>query len=606
MKDFLSRIQLPGWILIGILTVAACYFSGVVPAVIGMISDVSNQAQSPAVSVPTLANGQPSQPQTGTTPNVDSNGQPVNPVQPGLPGEVSADGYYPGQCRPGDTRPSLNVAFDDYVGFYRVVVQYMTMSSDQYCLNLMPKWSGPNWDINGWSEDVVEEMMKRGEIDVYFGSNGALALWDSNSGRVVWTTDQSAGADAIVARNSVTTRVDPKTGLPSPNFNDALGQTACTARGSADNYFLFTALQSAAFLPGDVNIRYTDYPVDDFKAGLCTFVVYWDPIVRDAMMADTTTILTTNDWRTVSDYAVISIQADNEKEDAIVYFLAQFNAAGVSFTNENLAATAELLVTWVHDGNNMAGWLFLDPAKAAADLAQLMDGVALGSLRSNVIMFDSDLFGWNLVKDQFDKTHLTMQTGDVHDNSADNSKGSLYNSDDFISDKYVEILNKNNAVNVVGNFAHDYITDVNEAVPNLDDNTLFTLPEIMTIKHKNIAFQEGFARNLMPGEMETLLSLLQPLANQMRISPDMVIVVQGGHGLYSADQSVMDTQARLAFRRASYIKEILSDPKGLNIPINRIVVNPIPIAPTHTLAPSELKDYIVVLISVVNTGGVQK
>jgi hypothetical protein len=101
------------------------------------------------------------------------------------------------------------------------------------------------------------------------------------------------------------------------------------------------------------------------------------------------------------------------------------------------------------------------------------------------------------------------------------------------------------------------------------------------------------------------LTLLQPLANQMAVSPDMVIVVQGGHGLYSNDPTVMATQAKLAFRRASYIKEILSDPNGLNIPINRIVIDPTPIAPDHVLTATELPDYIVVLIKVVNTSGLK-
>lgn len=524
----------------------------------------------------------------------------TTPIQPAQ----SVDGGYPGQCKPGSSQTQINAAFDDYAGFYPIVYQYLTIGSDKYCLNLFPKWSGPNWDKNGWSESEIEAKMKAGEIDIYFGSNGALALWDSNNGIVIWTTDQSAGADAIVIRDSVTTRTDPKTGLPAPSFNDALGQTACTARGSADHYFLLTALQSAGFLNTDVNIVFPDYPVTDFNNKLCNLVAYWDPIIRDAQVAGNSTIITTQDWRTVSDYIVASRQADGGKKEALFYFLADFNSSTEAFTNANLDNTANLLIAWVHDGDNMAGWLFLDPTKAGADLRQLMEGVAPATLNNNVTMFESDTTGWNLVKDQFDKTHATMINGGITDN-LDNTKGSVYDSNLFISGEYVKALSNSGVKTVAGQFSHKYITDINQSLPNLDKNTLYTLPEILTFKHKNIGFAEGQARELVGGEMDMLLIALQPLANQMRNSPDIVIVLKGGHGYFSKNADVMDTQKRLAFRRASYIKEILSDPNGLNIPMNRIVIDTEIIAPDHTLTSEELPNYMVVLIKVVNIAGLK-
>lgn len=559
----------------------------------------------------TQNNGAPATVQPNAQPSSGDSNSPVAPVLPGLNpvAPVITNGYYPGQCAPDDTRTELVVPFDGYAGFFPVIVQYMTMRSDHYCLSLLPKFSGPpNYENNSFTESEIEDGVKSGEYDVYFASNGALSLWDSKSGLVVWTTDQSAGADAIVVRNSVASPngpIDPVTGLRRPTFNDALGQTVCTPRGSADNYFIFTALQAAGFLQGDVNIRYTDYPVKDFNAGLCSFVVYWDPAIRDAMTSDTTTIITTKEWRTISDYIVVSPNADANKEDALMHFFADYNASTSAFTVENLPATANLLVTWVHDGNNMSDWMFLNPDKPLESLRDLTSKVAYSTLNNNILMFGSDFYGWNLVRDQLDKAHASMALYGVLDNSPENTKGSIYDSSIFVSSKYVDALNKSGQVSVTGDFDNKYITDVNEDRPDVEDSVLFTLPEILSLQHKNIGFVEGQSRELLDGEYETLVTLMQQMAYQMTLSPDMVIVIQGGHGLYSTNETVMRTQARLAFRRASYIAEILSDPKGLNIPLNRIVINPTPIAPDHPLTDAELPNYIVVLIKMVNSGGVK-
>lgn len=565
----------------------------------------SNNEPTPNVTfVPTLANGQPSQPQTGTTPNVDSNGQPVVPTQVVQP---QADGLYPIACRPGTTKTRLVGALDDYAGFYPAIVVYMTAPENpDYCLDLIPKWlGGPEYDL---SEAQVEEKIKLGEFDFYFASNGALALWDAESGRVVWSTDQSAGADVIIARNDIA-NID---GNPLLTLNDALGQTVLTSCGSADHYFLSLAFQTAGFNLSDIRVQCTGDPVGDYLTGAGKVVTYWDPIIRDAMTPDSSVMVTTNKWRTISDYVVMSKQAYDNKEDAMFAFLKDYNAATEAFTVANLPNTANLLVSFTFKGQNMAGWLFIDPKDPVGSLTKLVDGVAFSTLDKNVIMFKTDFFGQNLVIDQLDKTHVVWQKAEVY-NNADEGTTKVVNYDpkSFVSDKFVKMLSKSDAKNVDGDFSNTYVTDINEERPNMDDTTIFAMDELLSLKYKNIQFKTDEARQLVSGEREKLEAMLQPIADMLKASPDAVIVIRGGAGFYSTDADIMAKQNFFAYRRALYISEILTDKNGLNIPSNRIVIDPVSYLPDHTPGTvvdpltglSEEDTYKVVIIRVVSTSG---
>ncbi|MBP9820419.1 hypothetical protein KBC79_06835, partial [Candidatus Woesebacteria bacterium] len=552
---------------------------------------------------PKIETAQPIAQNNGTPATVQPNAQPSNgdsnsPVAPVLPGSnpavpVVTNGYA-SLCQPGDARTPLTVAFDSYPGFYPLVYRIMALNaSEAYCINLMPKWSGPNYDQNGYSEAEMEDLVRSGQVDVYFASNGALALYDAGSGRVIWTTDQSAGADAIVAWNDIAAD-----GVPS--FNDALGQTVLVSKASADHYYMLKAFQAAGFQPGDVYIEFSDQPVADFLSNKGKIVAYWDPPIRDAMVAGTKVLTSTNDWRTISDYIVVSLNAYDNKEDALVYFLADYNAATEAFTVDNLEDTANVLVNFEFAGNPMADWLWMDVSDSYGSLETLMSGVAIATFNDNFTMFEN-IDGWSLVKDQLDKTHGTWVYGEIYDNT-NNTEGTVYNSDLFISNKFVELL-AGSIKSVRGEFSKDFVTDVNENLPKVDKDSLFVLPELLTLQYKNIKFVEGQSKQLVDGEETKLLALVQPIANLMAESPDSVIVLQGGHGLYSPDQSVMDSQAKFAYRRAQYIRELLSE--KLNIPINRIIIDPHAIAPTGPISEEKEVEYKVVLIKVVNAGEVK-
>lgn len=615
--NFLSRIKLPGWILIGILTLAACYFSGVVPAVIGMIADASNQAQSPTVVVPTLDNGQPSQPQTGTTPNVDPDGQPVVPVLPGIPGEVASDGKYPIECHAGTTLTQLDVWADGYPGYYPLLYQVATLpASDKYCINLYLKFTGPKYDQHGWEEFQIEQMLSSataldaegkevvvpattepdgtGAVDIYFGTNGGLSLF--GSGKIFYSPSGSTGADQIWALNSV---ASPFAKDGKPSFNDLFGRTIITSQGGADHFLTLRMMQLVGLTTNDVHIIFpTDgnNPVDNFCAGNGQFVAYWSPLIEGANCQPATLLLSTGWWKgAVTDYMIVSNSADSNMEEAVFYFLNDYNNATQAFTVDNLPATAQVLAGMQYEGNGLADWMFLDVDKPAESLAGLMSGVAIAKLSDNSIVFDTGLFGTSMVEEQFTRAHNTWLYGGVTGNGNGNS---LFDVDAFVTDKYVKMLLKANAHQAVGTFSNTYDTDVSQTPP-ADDTALIELPDWGTLPYKQIQFKPRFSCSLMDGEKEKVVEMAAASAAMLNESDDAVLVLRGGMGSYTTDPDQLRKNKEFAYKRAQCIQKLLAD--ELNIPILRIIIDTDVLLPNHDLTEAELKDYVVVIISMKNS-----
>ncbi len=525
--------------------------------------------------------------------NVISTAVPLQQAgDPSQPQAVAA-GKYPVLCQAGDGKTPLNVSMDAYGGFYPVVYRIVAMpASDHYCINFFPKWYGPNYDINGWDENVVENKLKSSELDVYFASNGALSLYDQNSALVVWSTDQSAGADKIVAQNYVATG-------PKPSFNDALGRSIMVSPGNADHFLVLKMMQSIGLTPSDTYIIYPQDgrgPVDNFNSGNGDFVAYWEPLVNDAIGPNSTVLVSTKWWRTLTDYVVISHQADEQKTEAVAYFLSDINVATQYFTKDNLAQTAQVMASFEFDGYNMADWMFINPATAFTDLSFQMENVALATLNDNAVMFQTDPTGSNLVIDQLVKSNRTWTYGEVFSNG---NSGSLFNGSKMVSSKYVAMLLNGNALQVRGEFNNAYDTTEQTKPPQVNSNTLITLPELLTLPYKNIQFVQNQANMLVPGEEEKLLKMTEAIANLMSESDDTVLVIRGGAGGFSTNAAEMDFIRKFAFRRSQYIQQLLANELG--IPIQRIIVDPNVLVPDHQPSLDELDSYVVVIIKVVNS-----
>lgn len=548
----------------------------------GNSADSNQQSSSPApvntqvASKPTKPSVAPQQPEKQTSANPPTDPQAVG------------DDTYPVLVCDG-SKPQLNVAMDQYAGFYPVVLRIIDMpASDQYCINFIPKWFG---DKNNFEEYQVEQMLRAGDIDIYFASNGALALYDANSGLAIWTTDQSRGADVINARNNISS-------TQKPTFNDVLGRTILTSKGSADHFFVLKMLQTTGFTPDLVNLEFPGSPVDEFVAGKGDLVSYWDPAIRRTYLPNTTILVTTKYWPTISDYVVISHKADSEKSKAVQYFLSDIISATEGFTKANIAETANKLANFKFEGQNMADWLMIDKDDPYNSLNSLLEGVAIATLNDNVTMFETDPTGSNLVIDQQIKAHNTWLFGQVYDNG---NKGSLFNPNILVSDKYVKIMLESGAKQVSGSFNNKYDTDVSKTPPPVDSNTLIKLPELLTLPYQNIKFVENYSNLLVEGEEQHLLDLVQPIANLMAESDDSTIVIRGGSGNFTTDPTEKLATTRFAFKRSQFIKSLLSDQLG--IPIQRIILDPNVLLPDHAIKDqAELEKYMVVIIKVVNAG----
>lgn len=508
---------------------------------------------------------------------------PVIPAQPGSYPLLSCDG----------SKPVLRVAFDAYAGFYPLIYQIMTApANSHYCLEIYPKWMGADYSQNGWSEAEIENKLKSGELDVYFASNGALALYDGNSGLVVWSTDQSSGADQIWARNSIKMPDEKK-----PSFNDIMGRSLVISKGNADHFLAIKMMQTVGLTPDMVTIIDSGSPVSDFVAGQGEVVAYWDPVIRDANMPDTTLLVSTKWWRTISDYVVISHNADQTKSDAVLYFLNDYLNATAGFTKDRLPETAQTLSTFTLNGEDMAYWTMIDKADPYGSLNSLLDGVAIATLNDNAIMFQIDPTGSNLVIDQLIRSNKTWQFGGIYDNG---NAGSLFNAPALVTDKYVQTLLAGNALQVRGEFNNTYDTSEQTKPPVVDKDTLITLPEILTLPYKNIAFVKDQSAMLVDGEEEKLKAMIEPIANMMAESDDSVIVIRGGAGGYSSNKAQMDFIRKFAYKRAQFIQSFLAN--QLNIPIQRIILDPNVLVPDHQpMTEEELNQYVVVIIRVVNT-----
>lgn len=597
------RIKPFGWFLIVALIAGLGYWGW----------SRGNNPQTSAPIVNTAAPAEGNAPTTGGQPN--SQGNPMATAQP------ASDGKYPIECHAGTTLSQIDVAVDGYPGYYPVMYQVATMpASDKYCINLMAKWSGPDYDLHGYEEAQIEQMLRyawgtkpdgtegvldvaeadgTGAVDVYFGTNGGLSLFDSRYGKIFYSPSGSTGADQIWALNSV---ASPFAKDGKPTFNDLLGRTIITSPGGADHFLTLRMMQVVGLTVNDVNIIYpesdTGNPVDNFCAGNGQFVAYWAPPVDGANCVPATLLLSTKWWRgAVTDYMIVSNAADTGMQDAIVYFLNDYNNATQAFTTDNLPATSQVLVNMRIEGNNMADWMFLDVNDPAGSLSALMDGVAIAKLSDNAIMFDANISGSSLAKEQIARAHNTWLYGGITGNG---NGAALFDENLFVTDKYVEILLQNNARNVSGTFNNTYDTDVSQRPPTADENVLIDLPDWGTLPYKQIGFVEGFSNMLLPGEKEKVLEMAAAAAVLMNESDDSVLVIQGGMGLYAEPGSAQWIKnADFAYRRAQYIQKLLAD--ELNIPIQRIILDKNVLLPTHPLTPEELPEYLVVIISMKNT-----
>jgi len=453
-------------------------------------------------------------------------------------------------------KPVIKVHFDGYAGFYPLIVMDQTMKSDDYCLQLVPAWAGPDFDINGYDEETRAKMIKDGEFDVYFATNAVNSRYDG--GIIIAASDQSAGADKIVAWNTAKSN-----GQPIDKFNDLKGLRIGIVTGSVGNFQVLSTLQTVGYTPNDVTlVEYsgTFDAIDGFNAPDIDSVAGWDPPIRDAIHENESKILVSSSWwRNITDYISISPNADTTKSDAILSFLRDYEKTISSFSDENLAETAQVIANWQWQGYAMNDWTFVSQDNAYDDLKSLVDNVAFASITDNYQIFQTKPDGSNYILDQLAASRAVWEWGGVQGQGIINGSR--------LQPKYVNALAVDSTLSMKGTFVGDFQIQTVQTPSSVDQSTLLSLPTIMELPYKEFKFIAG-TYDLISGESEKLQQTGAAMASLMQTS-DATIVVTG----CSAWPSDTDTKASLinfGYGRAQTIQSILSDEMG--IPITRIVV----------------------------------
>lgn len=535
--------------------------------VIGGVLWYANQPASPANTTapsPSVPGQQPAQ-QPGTNPTA-ANGQPDQPgvVQPGTGKDC--------------TGKTLRVLIDAYAGYYPVIYQALTIDNPAYCIEIVPAWASVNGeDLNKWPESERAEMLKNGEIDLYFLTNGAAALYPQDYAVPIAITSQSARADAIVGR---------KVGLAGQQilkFNEV--QSITYSPGGSGHFMALAMMKTIYTTPNSITMVPSDSPVGCFNESCADAVSFYDPSIRAALNDGTQELITTGSWRIISDIILASPKADAEKKPAITAFLTDWYISTNAFLPENLSATTDVLASWTYQGQNMSSWLGIanDPVN---DLKSLVEKIAFAKFINSYSAQEaiSDL-------NYFDK--MIVYTREVWGWGGQSTPN--FNSRNWYNNEYLQALSNNQAVNVRGTFYQTFLDTLVTAAPAGDPAFLATLPVIAELPYREIKFVPG-STALIVGEADKVTALIQPMLTLINNSPDSFVVIQGGSAWPSGDS--LKGISDFANLRARVIRDLL---QMAGVPLNRIIiVDPlVPMAP-QTIE-SERVPYRVVIVDIRST-----
>ncbi len=563
-KNFFQRITPLSWILIVVALLATCWLTGLGAYLFNTASNAINPQPQQSVSqpaIPTTAN--PSTPAT-SAPQANQPSAAV-PVDPGKPGK---------DC----TGKNLRVLIDAYAGYYPVIYQALTIDNPAYCIELVPAWAtiGDN-DINTWSEAERAALLKNGDIDVYFLTNGAAGLYQQNDAIPVAVTSQSAKADAIVGR---------KVGLagqPIEMFNDI--QSITFSPGGSGHFMALAMMKTIFDTPESIYMVPSDSPVPCFNDGCADAVSFYDPTIRGALNNDTRELITTQSWRVITDIMLVSPKANEQKKQAITAFLGDWYLSTAAFLPENLPATTKVLQSWTYQGQSMVGWLGID-SDPEADLKALVEKIAYAKY-INSYSATEEISGRNY----FDK--MILYTREVWGWGGQTTPN--FDPRNWYNNEYLKVLANNQAVNIRGEFSQTFLDTLVTAAPAGDPAFLATLPVIAELPYREIKFVPGKTM-LVAGEDEKVTALVLRMIPLINNSPDSFIVIQGGSAWPNGDS--LEGIKDFADKRARTIRDLLV---LAGVPLNRIIIAEplVPNAPQSL--ESERAPYRVVIVDVRST-----
>ena len=491
------------------------------------------------------------------------------------------------QANPGKdcTGKTLRVLIDAYAGYYPVVLQALTINNPAYCIEIVPAWwtaDGGNYS-NDWDEATRAQMLKNGEIDVYFLTNGPLSLYGRDVAIPIAVTGQSAGADKIVSR------LIDSNGNPITLFND-LTTSITFSEGGVSHFMTLNALMAIGRRPSDLMVKGSGDPVAAFNRGEFDATAYFDPYIRAAIRSDYSQVLiSTNTWRIVTDNMVASPKTVAEKPVALAAFLADWYKSTGGFTVDKMDSTAATLLGFTYNGESGAYWLGIDPANPGQTLTDLVNKVAYARYTQSLSAFEVLPSGGSYFTKMIGDSRTVWAWGNI-------GPADAFNPADWYNPTFLQSIGYDQAVNIQGQFFKDFLGERVTQAPMLDQDTLLNIPAFMELPYKQIRFVSGQTARER-GEDQKIKDMVMLMVSLINNSPDTYIVITGGSAWPSGDslQGIKD----FAISRAFAIRDLLV---LFDIPRDRIIVNPEPFVPSAPQsAESERQLYRIVTIDVRTT-----
>lgn len=263
-------------------------------------------------------------------------------------------------------------AFGSYYPTIQIVNDKLDKDND-FKLNIHPlSLKKPDGTIlNVYDGDELYSKLRTGEIDCVLTTLDVFALF-GNFGVITAIVDESAGADQVWAKETITT------------LNELRGKTIAYEAGSTSEFMVYSLLDIAGLKVTDVTLSPaigTTDAIKRFNEGQANVISAWEPdIVYDRKGGRKLT--STEDIRYIVDVIVFSHQAIKDKKNAIQAFhRAWFQALKIQF--DDPARAAKSIAAW---GENQ--WTRVGITKPQQDLDQLLEHVGQAGWGANIFVMD--------------------------------------------------------------------------------------------------------------------------------------------------------------------------------------------------------------------------
>ncbi len=288
--------------------------------------------------------------------------------------DVSVTPIFAGGQIPTDSLPRYVCAADAF-GSYYALEQMQQAGYDKdngFHLGLIPfglDGAGGSYDL---SEEARNGLLDSGKIDCLFTTLDATAR--SGAGVITAVIDESAGADQMWARSTVTT------------LNDLRGKRITYSGGSVSEFFALYSLAVAGLNPkSDVTMipaDSVDVAVKNFNSSQADVAVGWEPNILDASKSGGQQLISSDKLRIIIDVIMTSRQSIQGKPQLVQAFHnAWFRTLKAQF--DDFATASGQIAAWGHND-----WSGINVQTAKKDLGDQLQHIAQAGLTQNTAVMN--------------------------------------------------------------------------------------------------------------------------------------------------------------------------------------------------------------------------